>query len=637
MTRRNVSVVSIVMFAVFSASSVVAGTTYTVDPATGEDTVEDGNTVFATLGFALTKVGAGDIVQLARGTHTFTGPLSCSKANLTISGCDPEDPRATVLDGQGLAGGLSLTGSGTTIEYFTISNCTGFADGKGSGLNMKNSTIESCVVTCCTNVYATKALMGGGVYMESCACKNTIFAQCEGRAESANQSYGGGGYFKGGVISGCSFRGNCLSNKSGATYKLYGGGAYFTGSAVVESCVFDGNEVVNRASSSGGWGGGAAGDGASFTNCLFLANKAPVYGSAVTDGATGPLGLYACTISNNVITAAKGNCGAVTLLHGGRINGCLVADNAVLNTTAAHYGCGVTFAGGSSGMTFEISDSAVVGNVGSSDASKGTKGAGVYGASPTVDLLISNVLVSGNSGVSTTPNGIYITGSKGRVRIVDSLISANIAGGIRYDSSNTGTSVEPSFMRQCIVTRNTGDAAVDVRPVGNQFMIEGCSIVSNDCGSAAVLHTQTAEQAGNIRVKGCVLADNLAASDFKTTFAGYEDNISYVFYMNPSSKISLSPELHNVMMPRSPFMEAGGVLLRKRAEPIDAFRDEADIPTWMNERGAKDLGNGTYVLEKVRDYGVHIAYCARRPRILNGHPDAGATEYQPEGLMLLVR
>ncbi|UCG50170.1 MAG: hypothetical protein JSU94_10340, partial [Phycisphaerales bacterium] len=205
--------------------------------------------------------------------------------------CDPNIAHCTFRNNH-----AEYRGGGVYAQFSngTFSNCTFTGNAAGSyGGAMTNYQSELTITGCTfTNNQGLpgSSTSGGAIYNHTCTPTITGCTFTGNRATN-----GAGVYTSGGYIGNCTFSDcNSASNKGGG---IYGGGD----SLVIESCLFEGNQV--------GWAGGALyiskGD---VINCIMSGNGSAFYGGAIYVDDNGEPNVTNCTIYGNT---AGSNGGAV--------------------------------------------------------------------------------------------------------------------------------------------------------------------------------------------------------------------------------------------------------------------------------------------------------------------------------------
>jgi len=125
-------------------------------------------------------------------------------------------------------------------------------------------------------------------------------------------------------------------------------------------------------------------------------------------------------------------------------------------------------------------------------------------------------------------------------------------------------------------------------------------------------------------------------------YLGSQDLIPNVKYNYTTGVPMASQHNYNpaTLLPADQFTDwaDGDWRLKWHAALIDQDTTEARDCDWMKEPGATDLGDGTYTLQEVNDYGVHVVFNNAHKRWLGDSPDIGCFEYKPlSGLLLLLR
>lgn len=651
---------------------------YTVDPVNGVDSTDGGNKTFKTIQFALDNAANNKTIEIKKGHYLLDAILAKKKNNdkITLRG-ETANPRDVVLDGQGVVSCIRSEQGFLTVANLTVTNGVGsyvYQGGYccGGGMVLLGGMVTNCVVTDCHSYNDSGTMqcaLGGGIWISGATSSviDTLVENCQLHSVGRNGWYvlngsgvwsnqarlekvtvrncgnqispldtgnagpmqGGGAYCSGASVVDCVFSNNCMTGKTS-----YGAGLYYTGGGRIENCLFEGNSVT--------YAGGGAYIAANPTQKLL-----PV--------------CYACTFTNNVVTYAIGSGGAGAFVDGiGRFEKCRFIGNRITSGDPKNSGEGLAVYFSCTNIQ-KIDDYGMCGLLDCYLAKNDGTGPG-YGINGTMGMrlsyytqnVVSNCVFADNT-VASGRTGINAWQVHGPLTVADTLFLNENRSGIRISLNNapaivTGDSVVRNCIFKGIGGANdvvTGELIANNDPtLSPKLTFENCTFT--DCATTKNGNSATtiigcsynANYAPFIFTKGCLFWNNKTISGYANVaywFKGYENNFSYNRLQPGTETVKPPVALDNVVLTKSPFAE-GSLALRRKSEAIDVIAATEDIPDWATADGAKDLGDGSYTLEKVMDYGVHIVFNNRKPRLVNGRLDAGAGEYKPvPGLMLMVR
>ena len=223
---------------------------------------------------AIDVANDGDEILVAPGEYRIrVDVLIPSSKRLTLHGTVGRD---AIIDAQRLCRGMTIEGTNSLVEGFTIRNGLNYTF--GGGIYLSNaSTVRDCLVT------GNESWEGGGIYVKDAFCL------VENSTIQSNLAHdlGGGVCLTTGTVNNCEIRGNVASN--------YGGGVYFDGAGTVSNSWISDNRAVRYD------GGGADMEqGGRLINSVVVGNGANRDGG----GIFGWRGFVAhCTVSSN--TAAE--------------------------------------------------------------------------------------------------------------------------------------------------------------------------------------------------------------------------------------------------------------------------------------------------------------------------------------------
>lgn len=236
---------------------------------------------------AIEESASGDEILVAPGIYYLRGDTIYIPYSKTLT-LRSTHSREAIIDAEGLNQGMSIYGTNSLVEGFTIRNGGGVGNVEGGGARIgESSTLRDCLVV------GNQAYNGGGVWVHW----SSIVEHCTIQSNRAANS-GGGAYFSlsPGLIRNCIISDNISSNSGGGVFYNYagtvsncrisgnqtllgyGGGVYVIGYGELANSVVAGNDA------GGGRGGGVFSSGmeetnpVSVVNCTIISNTAAEYG-----------------------------------------------------------------------------------------------------------------------------------------------------------------------------------------------------------------------------------------------------------------------------------------------------------------------------------------------------------------------
>ena len=656
---------------------------YIVDPENGVDSTDGGNTIFQTIQFAIASASNNKTILIKAGHYLLTEPLKpvtgTTNKNLTLVGENPNDPRAVLIDGQAQTTCIISTGGSFVLSNLCVTNGLGgtFTDQGytcGGGVVLFAGRMENCVVTDCHIKLASGNARGGGVWGRNGATSvnDTLVENCsiESLGQSASYIFQGGGVYldqgdrpiDGLTVRNCSLKTSASDTVAG---KLYGGGIYSASGYSIINCVIEDNALVTPSASYEVYGGGlyaySGSATANYTNCLFRSNSSPASGGAAyvrADAATRRTVFVDCTFTNNIVTGANGCGGAVYMSGDCRFMGCEFAGNKL--SAASGTGYGVAIYAFQPGNTAPETHVCLLEDCYFHD-NESTGGQVAYGVVATRQdkshlFLMTNTVITANR--CSGRGGLYLYENYAGLRMIDSIVSHEARGALyfAYKDATSSYLVEDSLFRQCYFVGNTGSAdVIYIEPIHNVttatspgydrfFRFESCTFAGNNTPSSSALYTKDNNKglhyAQQLVVTNCLFFGNVGNGGYADLCAyfglnGSESVFSYCAVPTTSS-VKLLAAQHNVELDATPFAD-DTYALRSGTVARDAMAP-ADAPAWMKGEDALDLGDGTFTVEKVLDYGVKVAFNNRHKRLIGETFDIGASEFMPtSGLTIFVR
>ena len=243
---------------------------------------------------AIDEAASGDEILVAPGIYYLTGSevQIPGHKSLALRGTQS---REAVIDAQSLSCGVSIGGSDSRFEGFTVRN--GRNTSRGGGIVVSRAcTVRDCWVS------SNRAFGGGGLLVageatnariENCTISDNVVEEKGGGVALYNNSFG--------CLDRCVIRNNAASNG--------GGGVWIQHSGSISNCWI----ADNRVTDTNGWGGGVLMDSGGQTgtgrlvNVVVSGNWAGEVGGGVYS--SGPLGAVQPVINCTIVSNAAGRDG----------------------------------------------------------------------------------------------------------------------------------------------------------------------------------------------------------------------------------------------------------------------------------------------------------------------------------------
>jgi len=656
---------------------------YIVDPVNGVDSTDGGNTTFKTIQFAIASASSGKTILIKKGHYLLTEPLrpatGMTNKTLTLVGENPNEPRDILIDGQAQTVCIISTGGSFSLSNLCVTNGLGgvFTDQGytcGGGVVLFPGRMENCVVTDCHIKLSSGYARGGGIWGRNgnTSVKNTLVENCsiESLGHTSGYYFAGGGVYlsqgdrplDGLVIRNCSLKSSASDTVAG---NFYGGGIETDANYPLINSVIESNKIELASSLGVPQGGGVYSYSATtkgdFSNCLFRANSTPYYGGGAyirADAASRRTAFVDCTFEDNVATGAGSYGGAVYMSGDCRFVRCEFDGNKLSGASGTGYGVAVyAFQPGNIAPESHVcllQDCYFHDN-------ESTGGQTAYGVVATRQdkshlFLMTNTVMTANR--CSGRGGIYLYENYAGLHMIDSIVSQEARGAVyfAYKDATSTYLVEDSLFSQCYFVGNTGNVdVVYIEPIHNVttatspgydrlFRFESCTFAGNNTPSSSALYTKDSNKglhyAQQLVVTNCLFYGNVGNGGYADLSAyfglnGSESVFSYCA-VPTTSTVKLLAAQHNVELSATPFAD-GSYALKGKSPARDAL-PPADAPAWMKAAQAQDLGNGTYTIEKVQDYGIKVVFNNRHKRLIGDKFDIGASEYKSiPGLLMLVR
>ena len=451
--------------------------------AAGNNTTGNGSTAspYATLAFALTTAGAGDVVRIDQGTYNNENNVTVNVANVTIEGFNVA---TTVFQRtSGTLNFLNIAANGVTVRNLTVQNYNSSTAAFGKAITANNVN---------------------GVQIYNCA----FIGNSSGGGEPAVYSSNTGTTNVAVTIRKCSFRNNIGNYGGGVSITANTTNAASTLTATIDSCYFENNVkgsyyggaiVIEKGVASAP---SAQAPNVTISNstignlCANGGNRAQRGGAVYTDD-NSTVTINNTCFSNNTAEDITGPDGGGAIWSGEctlTLNDCKFENNNA-NVTVAKYGGAIYANGGFNLNALTINRCAFVGNT-------SNRGGGIYIDHCTA--LIKNCLFYGNAGTGYG-GGIAANDANALVTIYNSTFSNNTTTGAGRGGAIDGNQFQsPMQIKNCIVYGN-----------GTQKEIAGGTNIQvrwSDIGTSSIAGTDYSNVIGNTTANP--LFTNSAVNDY---------------------------------------------------------------------------------------------------------------------------
>lgn len=460
-----------------------------------------------TISKAFTICLAGDVIHIMDMININQEPIkpSSTRPNIDITGLSTLDANLYTVNGVtyttwNVAGNLGIIPHTRSITIIGDDKASCGFDGNNASCIIRHDhgSIAGTVITyknlTFQNGKSNDQSGGGGVYFRGSTFSTAVFENCDFKNNIGNQNAstlrpGGGLSIVHGTASlkNCSFTGN-TANKGGALYIQ-------AGNVVMDSCVFENNDLSATA---GTWGGAIYAYPTSTTagplnleikNSLFKNNKAESQGGAVWIGET------------------------VAMPSNLKFLNCAFVDNSTINGTAT----------GTNGMGGAIYINNVIADAVSKTAFINTTFKGNQAGSTTGGVfLVNGLLVNSTLDlINCTVSGNQVAGTTGAT-----------GAGIRFLK---GASAGIRTIKNCIIENNTAidanmSSAADYADLGMENNVDPITLVETPsyvAGTTLIIEKSLIGTCNN--------------ADFSTQFPNNKSN--YVFELNGSIANSYKAKL----------------------------------------------------------------------------------------------
>ncbi len=643
------------MLKIISALAAVAlsfaanATTYYVS-TTGDDSWDGTSevTALATPVKGISKAKAGDTVLILPGTYKLSERLSIGTSDLTLKG-STGNPRDVVLDGQAANVGMEVQNAdGITISSLTVSNTWESLRHltRAVGIHMgdrseptdsgKTKLVTNCVFTCCAaNCQNGEYILSLDVTSRAVDCifeNNTNTSGTSGAVVRMNH---------GGELVGCTIEDN-------AGMGVYGNfSSAVATSMVVRACTIRNNTgrgLLNVPQVFDSWIEGASADnGAGF---FMEWNKYTLFPDD-----------FCITVSNTTFvknTATK-NGSAAYFYNKGEVVGCTMSNN----VGSVIYG--------------DVSDASATSLVVRACTIRGNTGRCLYNIPTVRDSWIEGGSADKGGGIYYNPGNFKYFPADFRVTVSNTTFLANAAtdcgGAISW--GNQYTIISNLVIDSCAFLSNTcanansdwwGGGAISI----NANTVDGENIIRNslfegnaqlDGGKSlpgAAVHITRGTNAdigdGKIQIENCTFVGNRNES-------GHDDSVFLTGrYSAPIAYVTNCVFACNLKKVGDEMVETAGLSSSSDAVAYSYIYPASSTTfgdTVINGTKAPNFQEGTWIpsgSSPMRDKGVLLSWMmgakdlqrdangkAIRDRILGSAPDMGCFEYQPLGLLLILR
>ena len=642
-------------FALAVSFSVSAATTYYVSATDGDD-ANDGTswdsplkTLNAFTGEAPEKSLQGNTIILSKGTYKISAPIYMN--GLSSFRGNTGNPEDVIVDGQGqtpvfymayASGNQMGTVYNLTVQggYLDSANMPSFrAFSGGAGVFMGNddrNVVSNCIIRDChVKISTTMQMYGGGLYCNDGKIFDVVVSNCTISAD-ANKAYGygGGAYIAGRAIPDGLFVSNCQAVVlSGSEALGYGGGLC----SVAPGKVSRTRIVGCQAQRGGGVCFNRAGN---YKNYFVTACSATTYGGGIM------LGVADITLAASAVTNCSATSGGGLYLssNNAMLTNCLVVAN-----TATGNGGGIYCENGKSNIS--IVDSVLRGNTAV------RSGVVQFGSYRFNTASICRCVIEDNE--ATDEGGLASVSSCYNSKLWDCIVTGNKGKMILRHEVNPSeysavSDVKEWWIRNCYIARNNTTYLMlfklsNVPSRGTYSIVDHCTIVDNntaaDCTDKYVFSAHggwgTAAYGTNNYVSANVIYGNGngGGKNFNLASQDLMPNVkhNYTDGVPMESQNNYDP---SVLPSADQFEDAanGDWRLKQGSALVDQNTTAICDCSWMTGKGVTDIGDGTYTLEPIDDYGVHVVFNNAKKRWIGDYPDIGCFEFRPiPGLMLLLK
>ena len=664
MKLENITIAALLAFVSHAA---LAATTYYVATngvVGASGTVDD---PFPTIQEGLDAAVAKDVVVVADGVYEISSPLTCDVRITLKSASGNRD--ACIVDAKSRSACLQLSANNVVLSGMTFRN--GYSStSAGVKLSGVSATVSNVHVTGCSRIVTGNANGAGLQFGNYGTLYDSVIDNCElvdGQpiaSATVLQLRGGGvslsigGLVRNTVVSNCSIRGYCDQT----TYPQVGGGI-FGYSTTVEDCTVMACSVSNTANAvdtpqskcRGGFAGGVGlwrysnqHDPVAMRNCLIVGNDASYQSAGAHFNGDGTI-VEKCKFIGNVlrpIQAVYSGAGSAFGVLGTSVTvrNCQVVSNEISGKVSSSGGGAVACMSGTMSGTV-MHDMLFEGNVGYYSSAFTCMASGV---------TVSNCVFRGNRPVTGQDSAVIYTFQSGRLLFTDCWLTDNVGNGFGallngYQSQAVTEAIVGVKFRNCLITRNTFPNStsngllywwVTKADYDNRLVLENCTIAGN-LGSYVYSWTvlgRSATLGGNrIYCQGCVIVGNgkNGEQNFNATTSTALGHVQYTY---TTGNVSTDPADANIIGTNPGFANAAAGDYRPASINSPLVDKVPAAGTWLAERRAYDLGDGTYNIAACGKYGVTITRNKPVRRLSGPAADIGCFEfYQPSGMLLFFK
>ena len=549
--------------------------------------------------------GPNSTITLPKGHYVLDCPVVFDKGGSVLRGAT-DDPRDTVLDGNGQPNNVYVKGW----------NCN---------KRLLNVTVTNVVWVNDASV----ALEQGGVKLEYTMISNCVVSGCRVVA-SAGWNRGAGIYVTGGKIIDCRIDHCGFSGTSSSVQELNGGGVYAANNSRLQDCQVVENSITSTVNKAVGYGAGVYAVGGSVSNCLVRGNVGFHVGGGVYASDSD---IYATSIVSNRLTFSSWgggiSCSGTSLMKS-RIEGNYSAGSAA----------GVDFTGSKG---FRMCDCLVIGNTNNTASTA----AGIHARATGGESIISNCVLAANVNAKYASAFYMGADQPSSLLFRDCWILENFGNYTVVGVNQINGSVTA---QNCLFARNAVGSCFMFNPLPpGRVQVDACSFLDTKAkGNSCCIELSPTWFPG--REKECVesvficntcVVGTANGKDYPTAFKTYSVTNCTFCYEQTGTKIPFGEDAHNISGSLDDLQFADYANGNYGIGQNSILRDAGVKSDWMGDgskKGVKDMGDGSYTVKKVMDYGVTMSANNAHPRCFGGKVDIGCSEYKSTpGLVIMVQ
>ena len=575
------------------------------------------------------------------GMETDTTPIKVNRP-LTLTG---ESRTGTVIPGGGVTRCLEISGADVVLSNLTVADgyqelTSGNIQGVGVSITGARAKIvgvdfRDCNAKMLLETSTTSGnIRGGAIYVNAADCeiRDCRITDCTitnaGGGDKEQVTEGSGLYTGNATLKvyGTLFR-NCVAVNSSTRSSSISSGAACNGSYY--GCTFESNVAWRTLAAKDVPDASAVYGAAAISNCYFRGNLATQHGAI---GATARI--TDSTFVGNVSSNGYGSC-----LHIGNVGAesfpvverCLFESNVCLRIDANN-----------------------------TDKARG----GAILMDYVGGVVVSNCVFRGNKNVNAAYGAAISGRSASVITVYGSVFDGNIGGTAIYDDGGAKISVE-----RCLFTgeaKRTGGAIYADCYGGGYFTVRNSLFNQVDATGYSVCFFKTStaratfENCSMIGCKGAVFSIGNGTSEPYLSLTacclwgngseGLSSRVTDITYsyLLTDTAATRAAENHNIVSGNNPGYWQGLKDVRVKASSV--LRDAGgEAKPWMGDGsadGVQDMGNGKWSFKpcgtvtadgETHEVGAKITFEKTNPRLVNGIPDIGCSEYmltedpEPEG------